>query len=60
MEKLNYYDEEEKEKVIAPPYYRVMYIDDEGRTHLATIKDKLYLQFLQDRFIIKECVYVAE
>lgn len=51
--------DEEREEIIVPPYYKVMYIDDYGYKHLATIKDINYLAFLKDRFIILECKLVA-
>lgn len=53
----NYFDEEEE--VIVPPYYRVMYVDDCGYKHLATVKDINYLQFLKERFAVLECKLVA-
>lgn len=59
MENKDYYDDEERE-IIMPPYYRVMYIDDEGRTHLATVKHLPYLQYLKDRFTVIECTLVSE
>ena len=51
--------DEEREEIIVPPYYKVIYIDDCGYKHLATIKDINYLTFLKDRFIILECKLVA-
>lgn len=51
--------DEEREEVITPPYYKIMYIDDCGYKHLATIKDINYLTYLKDRFIILECKLVA-
>lgn len=53
------YDDEEEE-VLTAPYYIITYIDDYNRTHMATIKDTLYLQFLKDRFCVKECRYISE
>lgn len=55
--KINYYDEEE-EKIITPPYYRVMYVDDMGKKHIAIVTDLYYLQFLKDRYGLEECVLV--
>lgn len=52
------YDEEEE--VLTAPYYIITYVDDYNRTHMATIKDTLYLQFLKDRFCVKECRYISE
>ena len=46
-------------EVITPPYYKIIYIDDYGYKHLATIKDINYLTYLKDRFIILECKLVA-
>lgn len=51
MDKEMYYDEEEV--VIKPPYWMVEYIDDEGHKHIATIKDKNYLDYLKDRYDIQ-------
>ena len=53
----NYYDNEDFE-IITPPYYRVMYVDDCGYKHLATVQDTHYLAFLKDRFIILECKFI--
>lgn len=39
--------DEEREEVITPPYYKIMYIDDYGYKHLATIKDINYLTYLK-------------
>lgn len=58
MENKDYYDDEIE--VIKPPYYRVMYIDDEGRKHLATVTHLTYLQYLKDRFTVVECTLVTE
>lgn len=55
--KVNYYEEEE-EMIIRPPYYRVLYKDDEGRTHLATVKDLNYFDYLKDRFFIIEYKFI--
>lgn len=51
---------DEEADVLVAPYYVITYVDDWNRTHMAMIKDTLYLQFLKDRFYIKECRYVAE
>lgn len=59
MENNYYYNEDDELVVILPPYYRVTYIDDEGRKHIATVKDTLYLQYLKDRFIVEECIPVV-
>ena len=53
------YDDEEV-VVLTAPYYIITYVDDYNRTHMATIKDTLYLQFLKDRFCVKECRYIPE
>ena len=54
--KNNDYDYEEETFFIEPPYYRVLYIDDQGNKHLATIaaQNVSYLNFLKDRFCILE------
>lgn len=56
LEKLYIYDDEES--VITEPYYMVTYVDDYLNTHLATVKDEWYLHFLEDRYYIKNCVYI--
>ena len=53
------YDDEE-EVVLTAPYYIITYVDDYNKTHIATIKDTLYLQFIKDRFCVKECRYIPE
>ena len=62
MEKVLYIgkDYEEEDEVIAAPYYVITYIDDWNKTHIAMIKDTLYLQFLKDRFYVKECKYIEK
>ena len=57
---LNMIREDDEEVVITAPYYIITYVDDYNRTHMATIKDTLYLQFLKDRFYVKECKFIAE
>ena len=42
--------DEEREEVITPPYYKIMYIDDYGYKHLATIKDINYLSITPSQF----------
>lgn len=56
MKNNDYYDYEEDTFFIEPPYYRVLYIDDQGKRHLATIaeKNRIYLEFLKDRFYVVE------
>lgn len=53
-------DKEEDEWVSRPPYHLVKYIDDYSKTHMAMIKDDCYLHFIQDRFTVVDCQYVAE
>ena len=62
MEKVLYIekDYEEEDEVIVAPYYVITYIDDWNKTHIAMIKDTLYLQFLKDRFYVKECKYIEK
>ena len=63
MEKVLYIGkdyEEEEDEVIVAPYYVITYIDDWNKTHIAMIKDTLYLQFLKDRFYVKECKYIEK
>lgn len=62
MEKVLYMekDYEEEVEVIVAPYYVITYVDDWNKTHIAMIKDTLYLQFLKDRFYVKECKYIEE
>jgi hypothetical protein len=52
--------EDNEDDILVAPYYIITYIDDYNRTHLATIKDTLYLQFIKDRFYVKECRYIPE
>lgn len=52
--------DDEETMVIRPPYYRVMYIDDANRRHIAEIKDVSYLQFLKERFTVIECKFITE
>lgn len=58
LERLNLDNEEED--VLVAPYYIITYVDDWNKTHIAMIKDTLYLQFLKDRFSVKDCKYIAE
>lgn len=39
-----------EEEIIKPPYWWVEYVDDIGFKHIATIKDKNYLEYLKDRY----------
>lgn len=57
-ENLKRIDFDDDYEVIVPPYYRVMYIDDEGRKHIAVVNNASYLQFLKDRFIVTECKFI--
>lgn len=52
--------ENEDADVLVAPYYIITYIDDWNKTHIAMIKDTWYLQFLQERFNVKDCKYIAE
>lgn len=54
----DFYDEDEV--VLVPPYYVVIYVDDYGYKHIATVKDKVYLAYLKQRFIILECKIVEK
>lgn len=54
------FNDEDEFMVIAPPYYRVMYVDDDGRKHIAEIKDASYLQYLKDRFTVLECKFIEK
>ena len=58
--RLNIIEEDDEEIVITAPCYNVVYVDDYNRTHMATIKDTLYLQFIKDRFYVKDCKYIPE
>ena len=53
-------DEKDEEEVITLPYYVVTYVDDYNKTHIATVKDTLYLHFIEDRFYVKDCTYFHE
>lgn len=44
----------DEEIVVKPPYWLVEYIDDELHKHIATIKDKSYLDYLKMRFNIEK------
>lgn len=54
----DFYDEDEV--VLVPPYYVVIYVDDYGYKHIATVKDEVYLAYLKQRFIILECKIVEK
>ena len=45
---------EEEEYIVLPPYWFVMYLDDQGQKHIATIKDKDYLFFIENRYCVLE------
>jgi len=63
MEKdLLYYEIEEDEdnEVLTLPYYYVMYLDDEGRKHIATITNINYFNYIKDRFTLLEYKYITE
>ncbi len=53
-------DFDEEETVITAPYYCVTYVDDWNRVHMAMIKDLIYLEFIKDRFYVKECRFIEE
>lgn len=54
------FNDDDEFMAIVPPYYRVMYIDDNGRKHIAEIKDASYLQYLKDRFTVVECKFIEK
>lgn len=58
----NCYDYEDEEMNIKAPYYSVLYVDDLGKRHLATIsfENKDYLTFVKERFIVLEVKAVEE
>ena len=45
-------DDYDEEVSVKPPYWWVEYIDDYGLRHLATVKTKEYLQYLQRNYIV--------
>lgn len=51
---------EEKSFELKLPYYVITYMDDEGNKHLAMIDDNLYLQFIEERFIIIDKKLIGE
>lgn len=53
-------DYDEEEVAIVAPYYFVTYVDDWNKVHMAMIKDLVYLQFIQDRFYVKECRFIEK
>ena len=59
MEK-NYYDYDDDERVLVPPYWIVEYVDDYGRKHIATITDKEYLECLKDRYDVTKVEVIEE
>lgn len=59
-EKIMMLEEEEEEVILIAPYYIITYIDDDNRTHMAMIKDNAYVNYLKDRFIIKECKLIVD
>ena len=44
----------EDEINILPPYWFVIYKDDYGQKHIATIKNKEYLIFIENRYFVLE------
>lgn len=52
MEKEKY--NEEEEIIILPPYWWVEYVDDCGQKHIATVKDKNYVDYLKETYEIIE------
>jgi hypothetical protein len=57
-----YFEREDEREFIKPPYYNIVYIDDMGKKHLATIarENKEYITFILNRFIIREVKIVEE
>ena len=49
-----YNENEIKERDFKNIYYRLTYVDDYGKTHIAKVKDTLCLHYLEDRFEIIE------
>lgn len=49
----------EDEKILDIPYYETAYLDDNNTKHLAYIKDKDVVEFLQERFTVLECHLVT-
>lgn len=47
-------EEDDEIEAIVAPYFLVTYVDDWGRTHIAQVKDDVYLAYLKDRFYVKE------
>ena len=35
--------------------YQVLYVDDDNKKHRAISENPLYLQFIEDRFVVLEC-----
>lgn len=55
-------NEDEREEIIKPPYYNIIYLDDMGKKHLATIaKENIeYVTFIFERFIVREVKIIRE
>ena len=48
-----------KKKILLPPYWFVIYVDDYGQKHIAEIKEKQALEFIEDRYVVIEKNAVA-
>ena len=51
---------DENETILTKPYYIVNYIDDEGRKHIAMIKDSYCVKYYEDRYIVLSIIYQPE
>ena len=60
MEKEIYIQLEDDEEIIKPPYWWVEYIDDCGYKHLATVKDEIYLKYLQTNYSVISVKVIGE
>ena len=50
----------EEEDILIPPYTSLLYLDSLNQKHLAMIKDKNYLKYLKDNYIVLEEKFVEK
>lgn len=48
-----------EEEILLPPYWFIIYVDDYGQKHIAEIKEKQALEFIEDRYVVIEKKAVA-
>ena len=60
MEKEKIYIEEEEENIVKAPFWWVEYVDDCGHKHIASIKNKDYVDFLKKTYLVNEIKVITE